>query len=206
MNAVASVISNAIVRNESLSIAEIADVSLASFKLMMNPRWLRKAQHPRRSRGSRSGLDERINISFGSGNPNDRPRLSQSFRVAKPDTVGDGIYRALKKSAEEQFSGTIPALLAANLLDLTSGQLKELASGPSVLAEIASRPFLGVDAAQHLFGVAFVSLADAPTKDVYGTALSGHGTALFFRRADTHCPKTHGLTFSSVPIKSINRS
>jgi hypothetical protein len=182
VNAVASVISNAIVRNESLSIAEIADVSLGEFQIDDEPTLVTK--------GPTSEAIERIAERLGRknkhfiwvGEPERQAAVVAIVSSREPDTVGDGIYRALKKSAEGQFSGTNPALLAANLLDLTPGQLKELASGPSVLAEIASRLFLG-GRREHLFGVAFVSLADAPTEDVYGTALSGRGTALFFRRA-----------------------
>jgi hypothetical protein len=93
------------------------------------------------------------------------------------------VFTEPSKKAPRDNSGSNPALLAANLLDLTSGQLHELASGPSALEGIANRLFRG-ERREHLFGVAFVSPADTPTEaiDVYGAALSSRGMALFFRR------------------------
>jgi hypothetical protein len=183
MNAVASVVSNAIARNESLSIAEIADVSLGKFDIDDEPTLV--------TNGPTSEAIERIAERLGRknqnriwlGSPERRAAVVAIVSSREPDKVADGIYRALKKSAEGQFSGSNPALLAANLLDLTPGQLHELASGPSALKEIANRLVQG-ERREHLFGVAFVSPADTPTEaiDAYGAALSSRGTALFFRR------------------------
>jgi hypothetical protein len=183
MNAVASMVSDAITRNESLSIAEIADVSLGEFGIDDEPILF--------TNGPTSEAIERIAKRLGRtnqhliwlGSPERQAAVVAIVSSREPDKVADGIYRALKKSAEGQFSGSNPALLAANLLDLTSGQLHELASGPSALGGIANRLFRG-ERREHLFGVAFVSPADTPTEaiDVYGAALSSRGMALFFRR------------------------
>jgi hypothetical protein len=175
MNAVAGLVSDAIARNESLSISEIADVSLGKFDINDESALV--------TSGPTLEAIERIAERLGRQNQHRQAAVVAIVSSREPDKVADGIYRALKKSAEGQFSGSNPALLAANLLDLTPGQLHELASGPSALGEIANRLFRG-ERRDHLFGVAFVSPADTPTEaiDVYGAALASRGTALFFRR------------------------
>jgi hypothetical protein len=91
--------------------------------------------------------------------------------------VVDGIYRALKASAEGQFGGTNAALLAIRLLDLTMAQLHDLGAGSNKLADISNRLFAGERRA-HLFGVAALSEA----MDAAGATFSNRGTALLFRR------------------------
>jgi hypothetical protein len=183
MKAVASVVSNAIALNESLSIAEIADVSLGKFDIYDEPTLVTNGPTSEAIERVAERLERKNQHRIWLGSPERRAAVVAVVSSREPDKVADGIYRALKKSAEGQFSGSNPALLAANLLDLTPGQLHELASGPSSLGAIANRLFRG-ERREHLFGVAFVSPADTPTEaiDVYGAALSGRGTALFFRR------------------------
>jgi hypothetical protein len=183
MNAVASVVSNAIARNESLSIAEIADVSLGEFDIDDEPTLVTKSPTSEAIERIAERLGRKNQHLIWLGRPERQAAVVAIVSSREPDKVSDGIYRALKKSAEGQFSGSNPALLAANLLDLTPAQLNELASGPSALAEVANRLFRG-ERREHLFGIAFVSPADTSTEaiDVYGAALSSLGTALFFRR------------------------
>jgi len=58
------------------------------------------------------------------------------------DRVVNGIYRELKESAQGQFGGANPALLAIRLLDLTMPQLRELASkGLGNFGAISNRLF-----------------------------------------------------------------
>jgi hypothetical protein len=182
MNAVASTIRDAIAQDKSLSVPQIADVSLGGFAIEDEPTLFTKAP----TADALARIAERLGRTYRHvhwfGSPNEQAAVVAIVSSREPDQVVDYIYRQLKKSAERQFSGANPALVAANLLDLTSEQLRELASGPSELGNIANHLFAGPDR-EHLFGVAFVSPADMPTPvDIYGARLASRGMALLFRR------------------------
>jgi hypothetical protein len=184
MNAVARVVSDAIAQNESLSAAKIADVALGEFNLHDEPTLFTKAPTEQAVQRIAERLGRANQHLVWLGSPDQRAAVIAFVSSRKPDKVVDGIYRALKKSADGQFSGTNPALLATNLLDLTPNQLRELASGPSALRDISNRLF-GGEHRKHLFGVAFVSPADMPEAiDIHGAALTSRGMALLFRRED----------------------
>jgi len=176
---VASTIRDAIAQNKSLSVPQIADVSLGGFAMEDEPTLFTKAP----TADALARIAERLGRTYRHvhwfGSPNEQAAVVAIVSSREPDQVVDYIYRQLKKSAERQFSGTNPALVAANLLDLTSEQLRELASGPSELGNIANHLFAGPDRG-HLFGVAFVSPADIPTP--VGARLASRGMALLFRR------------------------
>jgi hypothetical protein len=178
MDGIASIVSDVINQNRSLSVAKIADVSLREFAFHEEPSLFLNAPT--------LGALERIAERLGRGNehvawfavPEQRTAAIVFVSSRRPDKVADGIYRALKKSAEEQFSGKNPALLAINILDLTPTQLQKLASGTSALQTISNHLFEG-DRRKHLFGVSFVS--PAQQVDIYGAT---PGTALSFIRTD----------------------
>jgi hypothetical protein len=102
----------------------------------------------------------------------------------RPDKVVEGIYRALKDSAERQFTRARPALLAVRLTDLTNSQLIGLASREYGLAAISSRLFASLDR-QHLFGVVFLSPSQSLTEvrltDQEAVRIQNRGSALLFR-------------------------
>jgi hypothetical protein len=102
----------------------------------------------------------------------------------RPDKVVEGIYRALKDSAERQFTRTRPALLAVRLTDLTNNQLLGLTSREHGLAAISSRLFASLDR-QHLFGVVFLSpsqsLTEVPLTDQEAVRIQNRGSAVLFR-------------------------
>jgi hypothetical protein len=183
MNAVAKVVSDAIDQGKSLSMADIADVSLGEFDLQDEPFLATEPSQALERVVERLGRVNREVVCLGSREEHAAVVAIVSSR--EPDKVAEGIYRALKESAAGQFSGTNPVLLATHLQDLSPHQLRELASGPSALGAISNRLFGGKHR-EHLFGVAFVSPADMPSEaiDIYGAALSSRGTALLFRRED----------------------
>jgi hypothetical protein len=183
MNAVARAICNAIAQNKSLSVPQIAEVGLGGFDIGEEPTLFTKAP----TADGLARIAERLgrtnrNVHWF-GSPNEQAAVVAILSSREPDQVVDYIYRQLKKSAERQFSGTNPALLAVNLLDLTADQLRELGSGPNELAGLSNHLFASQNR-EHLFGVAFVSPADTPTPgiDIYGARLASRGMALLFRR------------------------
>src|SRR5262249_44565032 len=133
MNAVACAVRDAIVQNKSLSVPQIADVSLGKFAIEDEPTLFTEAPtvDALARIAERLGRTNRHVHWFGS--PNEQAAVVASVSSREPDQVVDYIYRQLKKSAERQFSGANPALIAANLLDLTPEQLGDLGSGPSEL-------------------------------------------------------------------------
>jgi hypothetical protein len=183
MNAVTSVVSDAAVQNRSASVADVAEVSLGEFDPHDEPTLFTgapTAQSVERI-AERLGRINKHLICLGS--PHDRAAVVAIVSSRKDDRVADGIYRALKQSAEGQFGGTNPALLAINLLEVTTGQLRELASGPSALRVISNRLFEG-ERRKHLFGVAFVSPASIPSErmGMAGAEFFSPGMAVMFRR------------------------
>jgi hypothetical protein len=186
MNAVQSVVSDAIAQGSSLYRADAAEVSLGAFSLQDEPGLLS-------AQPTRQAIENAAERQFGRANGNvicvGRPAdaaVIAAVSSRRPDQVVDGIYRALKESAHRQFSGTNPALLAIRLLDLTMAHLRELASQRSgKLGILANRLFAG-DHRAHLFGIVFVSPADIMTGSmgVTGDELSDRGQALLFRRED----------------------
>jgi hypothetical protein len=183
MNAVAKVVSDAIDRGKSLSMADIADVSLGEFDLHEPDFFTAQPSQALERVVERLGRVNREVVCLGSREEHAAVVAIVSSR--EPDKVAEGIYRALKESAAGQFSGKNPVLLATHVQDLTPNQLRELRSEPSALAGISNRLFGGKHREQ-LFGVAFVSPADMPSEaiDIYGVAFSSRGMALFFRRED----------------------
>ncbi len=180
MNAVTGAVSDAVIQGKFLSVADVADVSLGAFALHEEPALLA-------GRPDLVGLVERR---LGRANPHaiwiGGPEAAVVVAVSsrKPDKVVDRIYRTLKESAEGQFGGMNPALVAIRLLDLTMEQLHELASDASgKLGTVCHRLFAGARRG-HLFGVAFVSPADALTESVGASEVefSDRGMALLFRR------------------------
>jgi hypothetical protein len=102
----------------------------------------------------------------------------------RPDKVLDGVYHQLKLSAQRQFSGRNPALLAVRLTDLTSPQLHELAADrANGLGAICNRLFAG-QTRHHLYGVAFLAAAQPLTGFRFpgGQIFDERGAALLFRR------------------------
>jgi hypothetical protein len=190
MDAVTSVVSDAIDENKTLSVADVAEVNMGEFRPEDEPTVFTNAPTVQALERIAERLG-RTNPHFHwFGSPDDQAAVVAIVSSRKPDEVADGIYRQLKRSADRQFSGSKPALLATNLLDISPDQLRDLASGPSALGAISDRLFASERRA-HLFGVAFVSPADMPTRgiDADGAALSGRGMALLFRR-DGH-PLAH---------------
>jgi len=178
MNAVTNVVSDAILQDKSQSIADVADVCLGEFDLHDEPLLLAGAP-------TQQALE---NVAARLGHPNSNVichgNLQQGAAVVvaassrKPDRVVDGIYRAMKASAEGQFGGANPALLAIRILDLTMAQLRELTSGR--LGAISNRLLTGEHRA-HLFGVAFLSPADSLSVSPDGASFSSQGMSLLFR-------------------------
>ena len=127
----------------------------------------------------------------------------------RQDKVLDGIYRALKSSAENQFSGSNPALLAVRLTDLTSPQLHELAANrANGLGAICNRLFSS-QSRHHLYGVAILAAAQPLTgfRFAGGQIFDERGAALLFRRAghpSADDPRLHML-FSSWSLLMISR-
>lgn len=183
MNAGTSVVSEAVVQNRSTSVVDVAEVSFGEFDPNGEPTLFTGASEPMERIAERLGRMNKHVVCLGS--PEQRAAVVAIVSSRKDDRVADGVYRALKQSAERQFGGTNPALLAINLLDVTTGQLHELASGPSALGTISSRLF-GGDRRKHLFGVAFVSPASIPTErmSVVSTEFYSPGMAVMFRRED----------------------
>jgi hypothetical protein len=112
----------------SLSADGIGKVQLSEFELDQGP--FQKERQP-----TREELAEFMVGLFGNANPyaisHHRPREAAIVAVIeseKPDKVIDGVYRALKDSAQRQFTGQRPALLAVRLTDLTKAHLDELAA------------------------------------------------------------------------------
>src|SRR5262249_44539706 len=115
---------------------------------------------------------------MGRGNHRQRAAAVVVVSSRKPDKVVDGIYRAMKASAEEQFSGANPALLAIRILDLTMAQLRELTSGQ--LGAISNRLLRG-ERRSHLLGVAFLSPADTLSVSTDRASFASQGMSLLFR-------------------------
>jgi hypothetical protein len=186
MNAVGNAVSDAIAQDKSLSISGVAEVTLGAFELRDEPALIA-------GRPTRQELDGVAERRLGRANAHvvcvGRPGHGAVVSVVssgRPDRVVDGIYRQLKESAQGQFGGTNPALLAIRLLDLTRAQLRGLASeGSSKFGAISNRLFAR-DCRAHLFGVAFVSPADIVTESMgsAGVEFSDRGLALLFRRKD----------------------
>jgi hypothetical protein len=179
MNDLASAVRHSIVEEKSIAIPGIAEISIGAFNLPEELTPFDPASAAQRWLG-RSNAH-----AICMGRPGEAAVVA-AVSSRKPDRVADGIYRALKQSAERQFSGTRPALLAIRLLDLTMVQLRELASNPSGgLGAICNRLF-GGERRSHIFGVAFVSPADTLTESVGADRIdiSDRGTALLFRRGD----------------------
>lgn len=184
MNALFNLVSQAITRERSISTSEIGEVSVGSFELEDEP-----ALHT--AGATQSDVRRIAERRLGRTNPHmivvGRPQSGAvivTISSRKPDRVVDGIYRALKHSAEGQFGGSNPALLAVRLLDLTPAELHELASvGPTKLEAISNRLFAGPHR-EHLFGVAFVSPPEAPTENsnAAGTKFSSPGPAILYKR------------------------
>jgi hypothetical protein len=194
MNAVRSAVSDAIAQNKSLSISDVAEVSLGAFELRDEPALIT-------GRPTRQDLERVAERRLGRANSHlvcvgrpGRGAVICAVSSGRPDRLVDGIYRELKESAQGQFGGRNPALLAIRLLDLTMAQLRELASdGSGSFGAISNRLFAR-DSRAHLFGVAFVSPADVLTEVMGSTGVefSDRGLALLFRRQDhplTHDPR-----------------
>lgn len=174
----------------SLSADGVGKVSLSEFELDQGP--FQKEREP-----TREELGQLMVGLFGTANPNaislHRPReaaVVAMIESEKPDKVVDGVYRSLKDSAQRQFTGQRPALLAVRLTDLTKAHLEELAGQDrNGLAAIANRLFAG-ETRQHLYGLAFFARAGAlssvtPSADVPLTVLENRGSTVLFRR-DAH--------------------
>jgi hypothetical protein len=184
MNAVTNAVSDAIAQDKWLSISDVAEVSLGAFELHDEPALI--AGPP-----ARQDLEIVAERRLGRANAHvvcvGRPGHGAVVAVVssrRRDRVVKGIYRELKESAQGQFGGANPALLAIRLLDLTMPQLRELASqGPGNFGAISNRLFAR-DRRAHLFGVAFVSPADVLTESMgaAGIEFSDRGLALLFRR------------------------
>jgi hypothetical protein len=186
MNAVRDAASEAIAQDKSLSISDVAEVSLGAFEFREEPALIA-------GRPTRQDIECVAERRLGRANTHvvcvGRPghgAVVCAVSSRRPDRVVDGIYRELKESAQGQFGGTNPALLAIRILDLTMAQLRELASeGPGSFGVISNRLFAR-DCREHLFGVAFVSPADDLTEDMgsAGVEFSDRGLAVLFRRQD----------------------
>jgi hypothetical protein len=179
MSAVTSAVSDALLQDKSVSVAQVADVSLGEFdhRELVGELPIAKALRPIAARLGRASAHLACFGSPGHG------AILAMISSSKPDKVVDGIYRALKASAERQFSGANPAMIAIRLLDLTMGQLHDLASSESnKLAPISNRLFAG-ERRKHLFGVVFLSPADvlSQSMDYSGSSFSDGGIALLFR-------------------------
>jgi hypothetical protein len=166
----------------SLSVDGIGKVQLSEFEPNQGP--FQEERQP-----TREELAELMVVLFGNANPHaislHRPREAAIVAVIeseKPDKVINGVYRSLKDSAQRQFTGQRPALLAVRLTDLTKAHLDELAG----LAAIANRLFAG-ETRHHLFGLAFFARNGAlssarPSSGIPLTTLENRGSAVLFRR------------------------
>jgi hypothetical protein len=181
INAVGKAVSDAALQDKSQSIADVADVYVGEFDLHDEPSLLTGAPTPEVLANLAVRLGHANSHVVCLGSPG-QVAVIAAVSSRKPDKVVDGIYRALKASAEGQFGRANPALIAVRLLDLTMPQLSELASGPSKLGAISNRLFEG-ERRGHLFGAAFLSPADAPTEsaDPTGASFSNRGMALLFK-------------------------
>jgi hypothetical protein len=172
----------------SLSAEGVGKAQLSEFELDQGP--FQKERQPTREElaGLMVGL-------FGNANPHaislHRPREAAIVAVIeseKPDKVVDGVYRSLKDSAQRQFTGQRPALLAVRLTDLTKAHLDELAAQDrNGLAVIANRLFAD-ETRHHLFGLAFLARDGAlssarPSAGIPLTILENRGSAVLFRRS-----------------------
>jgi hypothetical protein len=171
MNAVAKGVSDAILQDKSQSIAEIVDVSLGELDLRGPP-----TQQALENVAAHLGHPN--SNAMGRGNHRQRAAAVVVVSSRKPDKVVDGIYRAMKASAEGQFSGANPALLAIRILDLTMAQLRELTSGQ--LGAISNRLLRG-ERRSHLLGVAFLSPADTLSVSSDRASFASQGMSLLFR-------------------------
>jgi hypothetical protein len=171
----------------SLSADGIGKVQLSEFEVDQGP--FQEERQP-----TREEVGDLMVRLFGNANPHaislHRPREAAIVVVIeseKADRVVDGVYRSLKDSAQRQFTGQRPALLAVRLTDLTKAHLDELASQDrNGLAAIANRLFAG-ETRHHLFGLAFLARDGAlstarPSAGTPLTILKNRGSAVLFRR------------------------
>jgi hypothetical protein len=185
MSQLSDLVIQSVRRQEDLSMGGVADVILGSLEIGNGA--FTQAAEPSEDELARIVLN-----TFGSANAHaismHRPGTAAVVAVIqskRPDKVLDGIYRPLRSSAENQFSGSNPALLAVRLTDLTSPQLHELAADhANGLGAICNRLFSS-QSRHHLYGVAILAAAQPVTgfRVLGGQIFDERGAALLFRRA-----------------------
>jgi hypothetical protein len=186
MSAVAKLVTEAVAAGVGPKMDDVSEITITEFALEGG--WDSKPQPP-----SHSELSASVGRLFGNSNVNamaiHRPgtALLVVIESKRPDKVIDGVYRALKDSAERQFSGTRPALLAVRLTDITGENLKTLmAQDRNGLAAVAQRLFSSERRA-HLRNVAFlarggVSATPGTPSGLPGAVITDRGIAASFRR------------------------
>jgi hypothetical protein len=122
----------------------------------------------------------------------------------KPDRVVDGIYRQLRGSAYNQFSGSRPAVLCVQLRDMNAAQLHHVAEEPrNGLAAIATKLF-DHDARKHIAGVSFVATSGTLTTSrsisnaMLRTSRQDVGAAYVFRNAANPSSSVMGAMFGNA--------
>jgi hypothetical protein len=184
MRELSELVIQSVQQQQDISIADLGQVKLSDLEIGSGP--FLRAGEP-----SEDELAQIVLNTFGTPNAHaismHRPGTAAVVAVIqsrRPDKVLDGIYHQLKSSAQRQFSGRNPTLLAVRLTDLTSSQLNLLAADQwNGLGGICNRLFAG-QTRQHLYGVAFF----AAVQPLMGLRFPGaqafdeRGAALLFRR------------------------
>jgi hypothetical protein len=176
-------------KQQDLSIPGLGEVRLSALEIGNGP--FLRAEEP-----SEDELAQIVLNTFGIPNAHTismhRPGIAAvvaAIQSQRPDKVLDGVYHQLKLSAQRQFSGRNPALLAVRLTDLTSLQLDQLAADRSNgFGAICNRLFSN-PTRHHLYGVSFLAAAQPIGEFPFrgGQVFDERGTALLFTRHGHPC-------------------